>query len=72
MPTPAEAYVTLMECAGQKEVLKEKIEESNKKIGIKRRQMEDLREELRVLGETFLNLLAPLLVTITRGGMVEV
>lgn len=48
--THAEAYVTLSECAEQKQELQEKIDESTKKIAVKRKQMEGLREELRVLG----------------------
>ena len=43
--------MTLSDCATQKEELQQKIEESNKKIGDKRKQMESLREELKVLGQ---------------------
>ena len=46
-----EAYVTLSDCANQKDELQQKIDESNEKIGNKRKQMESLREELRVLGQ---------------------
>ena len=49
-----EAYVTLSDCATQKGELQQRMEESNRKIGEKRKQMESLREELRVLGQPFL------------------
>ena len=44
------AYHTLKECAQQKGVLTEKIQTTNEKIKAKRKQLESLREELRVLG----------------------
>jgi chromosome segregation ATPase len=48
--------VTLSDCANQKDELQQKIDESTDKIGNKRKQMESLREELRVLGEEELQL----------------
>ena len=44
--------MTLSDCANQKQELQGKIDESGKKIGDKRKQMQSLREELRVLGQS--------------------
>ena len=48
------AYHTLKECAQQKGVLMEKIQVTNK-IKAKRKQLESLREELRVLGTLYIH-----------------
>ena len=52
LPLPAlpDAYKTLKDCGEQKETLTTHIEETNDKIRNKRKHLESLREELRVLG----------------------
>ena len=47
----AAAYHTLKDCAEQKKNLSTKIETTNEKIKTKRKQLENLREELKVLGK---------------------
>ena len=46
------AYHTLKDCAEQKGVLSAKIESTNESIRLKRKQLEGIREELRILGES--------------------
>ena len=48
------AYHTLKECSQQKVGLTEKIELTNEKIKAKRKELERLREELKILGTFFL------------------
>ena len=45
------AYYTLKECEEVKEQLAVKISDTNYKIGDKRKHLENLRKELKVLGE---------------------
>ena len=51
----AAAYHTLKDCAEQKGALSAKIETTNEKIRAKRKQLEGLREELRILGKSMLD-----------------
>ena len=45
------AYHTLRECQENKEMLGEKISETRLKIGDKRKHLEELRGELKILGK---------------------
>ena len=47
--------MTLSESSTQKNELQEKIRESQEKIGSKRKQMQEIREELRVLGQCYVS-----------------
>ncbi len=48
------AYHTLRECQLNKETLGEKISQTKLKIGDKRKHLEELRGELKILGEIIL------------------
>ena len=52
--------MTLSESSTQKNELHEKIRESQEKIGSKRKQMEEIREDLRVLGQCYVSVMSVL------------
>ena len=49
-----EAYKTLQGCSEQKESFTKQISETEEKVKTKRKHLEDLREELKVLGKSLL------------------